>query len=254
MSRAQYTMDTDWLSYYFSPLVSMWFCIIWLTMWLFHSQNHIGIFVLVKIFLSALLVGLFFFFQVPLRLLFELTNSVFLTEWNAREWTFRVTLDFLVAYVGMVVALIAIKLSELRLAESHHWSNYAQMGVYVAVAGSVGYVFFENSLDKFTYNIYHPYASIVPVVAFAILRNATPFLRSVNSRFFMYFGQCSLETFIIQVRLLLFQKYREWLLTWIDSSICGLPQTPKACWSLSAAPRKPHASSTLSSLLSSLSM
>lgn len=200
----QYTMDTDWLSYYFSPLVTMWFGIIWLTMWLMHPYNKLFVFILAKILLSAFLVGLFFFLEVPLRFLFEISNNVFRTEWNAREWTFRVTLDLLIPYFGMLAALVYIKIAENRLTESPYWPQYAKVGTYIAAAGMIGYILFESQLDKFTYNIFHPYASIVPVIAFAILRNATPYLRSVNSKFFMYFGQCSLETFIIQVRVVYF--------------------------------------------------
>jgi hypothetical protein len=47
----------------------------------------------------------------------------------------------------------------------------------------------------------HPYVGVLPVVAFAILRNANPTLRSVSSSAFVFVGTCSLETFIIQSHL-----------------------------------------------------
>lgn len=100
----------------------------------------------------------------------------------------------------MLAALLYIKVQENRLTESPFWPQYVKVANYAAAVAMVAYFLFEVHLDKFTYNIYHPYASAVPVIAFTILRNATPYLRSVNSKFFMYFGQCSLETFIIQVR------------------------------------------------------
>lgn len=193
-------MDTDWLSYYFSPLVSMWFGIIWLTMWVLNQHNKSTIFMVSKIFISAGLVTLFFYLDWPLQVIFAFSNGVFRTEWYAREWAFRVTLDIYIPYVGMLAALAYIKTLEHRLTdrpEWAHWVKYAIVGAGVAMGL---YMILELQLHKFKYNVYHPILSAVPVLAFAVLRNATPYLRSVNSKFFMYFGQCSLETFIIQVR------------------------------------------------------
>jgi hypothetical protein len=63
------------------------------------------------------------------------------------------------------------------------------------------FVFELGQESKYTYNFWHPYISFLPVLAFVVLRNATPALRSVNSQFFAFVGRCSLETFIIQYHL-----------------------------------------------------
>jgi len=63
----------------------------------------------------------------------------------------------------------------------------------------IWFLIFELSQStKFTYNKWHPYISVLPIVAFAVLRNSNPILRSASSRAFSFIGTCSLETFVIQ--------------------------------------------------------
>jgi hypothetical protein len=195
-----YSMDTDWLSYYFSPLVSMWFGIIWLTMYAGHQWNASSYFMLGKIAASAGLLTVFFALDWPLGTIFSVVNQIFGTEWVAREWAFRVTLDLYVPYAGMLAAFAFIKISELRLTERPEWPTWSHWATISSGVVMAAFLVLELQVNKFAYNRWHPYTAALPVMAFAVLRNATPFLRSTSSRFFMFFGQCSLETFIVQVR------------------------------------------------------
>ena len=195
-----YVMDTDYLSYYFSPLVSMWFVIIWFTMWVGHRWNNRILFIVPKMLASAGLVAAFFLSEGPLAFTFKIINSICGTEWFAREWAFRVTLDLYIVYWGMFSALVFIKVGESRLTEDPRWPTISKVGIWLSGLGMLWFFVFELTRPtKFSYNQSHPHTSIIPVAAFAILRNATPALRSTSSKFFIYFGQCSLETFIIQV-------------------------------------------------------
>ena len=197
-----YVMDTDYLSYYFSPLVSMWFLIIWATMFIGHQWNDRMIFLLPKLACSVVLVVSFFTADKPLRFVFGFINQVFGTEWIATEWKFRVTLDMYIVYLGMVTSLIYLKVKENKLIERDHSNQFEQIrkiALWISLVALVWFFWFEISRpNKIVYNRYHPYISIIPISAFITLRNSTEFLRATNSKFFVFIGQCSLETFIIQ--------------------------------------------------------
>ncbi|BGP21038.1 hypothetical protein JCM10213_002927 [Rhodosporidiobolus nylandii] len=197
-----YLMNTDYLSYYFSPLVTIWFGIIWVTLWLGHKYNDKPLFLLVKLFVAAALTAAYFTIPGPLESTFSVINSIFGTAWNATEWRFRQTLDMWVVWVGMLTAYALIKIKELRLPDHPQWPAWERYAIWTSAATMAGYFVFELTREsKFVYNRYHPYVSIAPVLAFIVLRNATPALRSTSSKFFIFFGQCSLETFIIQFHL-----------------------------------------------------
>lgn len=198
-----YVMDTNYLSYYFSPLVSMWFLVIWATMYLGHQWNDRLPVLIIKLIGSATLTTAFFRADTPLQVGFAVVNRLFQTEWSATEWTFRVTLDMYIVYWGMFAALVYIKVQELKWIERNPqmWDKVRVTATILSGVGLLLFFWFELSRpNKLVYNQFHPYLSILPIVSFVILRNATPFLRSVNSQLFIFIGQCSLETFIIQVR------------------------------------------------------
>ncbi|EFP87299.2 uncharacterized protein PGTG_12883 [Puccinia graminis f. sp. tritici CRL 75-36-700-3] len=197
-----YVMDTDYLSYYFSPLVSMWFLIIWATMFIGHQWNDRMVFLLPKLACSVVLIVWFFKADKPLGWVFGFINLVFGTEWNANEWRFRVTLDMFIVYWGMLTSLIYLKVKEHKWLERDHSNRFDQLrkiAIWISALGLVWFFWFEISRpNKLIYNLYHPYISIIPISSFIILRNSTEFLRATNSKFFVFIGQCSLETFIIQ--------------------------------------------------------
>ncbi|ORZ06687.1 10 TM acyl transferase domain found in Cas1p-domain-containing protein [Absidia repens] len=206
----QYLMDTDYLSYYFTPLVSFWFCVIYLTMYIGHTNNKNTVFMGAKIAIAALVTTLFFNIR-----------------WNAMEWRFRLSLDGFIVYVGMISAFVYIKCLE------HKWMDHLLFGK-VKLATLIGaglamvwYFWFElTRQDKFAYNQAQPYISWIPILAFVFLRNATVRLRNTSSRFFIFIGKISLETFIGQFHMWLAGDTKGVLLvipnsTWVAQSTIG---------------------------------
>ena len=194
-----YAMNTNYLFYYFAPLVSFWFLVIYATFFVGSRLNDRIFFVLAKIIISMIITTTFFTRTYLLDDLFTLLSRYCNIDWHAREWAFRVTLDIWIVYFGMLAAIAYIKVRELRLSDHPRWSTVRQGSIIVSAVALVWFFVFEISQpSKFTYNQWHPYVSIIPVLAFVILRNATPVLRSASSRFFALIGTCSLETFILQ--------------------------------------------------------
>lgn len=192
-------MNTDYISYYFAPLVSLWFLVIYATLAIGSKFNDRTPILMLKIFISAGAVTWFMNEPWLLEGLFQILSQVCAIHWSAREWAFRVNLDLWIVYVGMFTAIGVIKLREHRLMEHTLWPLAVKLAAAISAIALLGYFVFElRQESKFTYNLWHPYISFVPVLAFAGLRNANVILRSASSGAFAFIGRCSLETFIIQ--------------------------------------------------------
>ncbi|KII93887.1 hypothetical protein PLICRDRAFT_99944 [Plicaturopsis crispa FD-325 SS-3] len=194
-----YSMNTDYISYYFSPLVSFWYLVVYGTMAVGSQFNERTPFLVAKILVSMGVVTWVMREQWLLDTVFEFLDRICGIKWSAREWSFRVNLDIWIVYFGMFAALAVLKLREHRLTDHAYWPLAVKTAI--GASGIVMLWFFAFELlqeSKFTYNTWHPYISFLPITAFVILRNANAILRSASSRAFAFIGTCSLETFIIQ--------------------------------------------------------
>jgi hypothetical protein len=197
-----YAMDTDYLFYYFSPLVSFWYLVVYATLGIFSSYNSNTTALLCKIVLSALLVISFHSSPFLLEWVFGFLKTFANIQWDAKEWCFRVNLDILIVYFGMLASILYGKFHQMRVVD-HPRFPWIYRGV-LTVSGLtlVWFFLFETSRkDKFAYNALHPFISILPVTAYVLLRNATPVLRGASSGLFTFIGQCSLETFTLQFHI-----------------------------------------------------
>ncbi|PFH50799.1 hypothetical protein AMATHDRAFT_60451 [Amanita thiersii Skay4041] len=194
-----YTMNTNYLSYYFAPLVSWWYIIIYVTMAVASRYNDRTSFVVCKIIVSALLVTALMHNPRILEIAFGFLRYFCNIQWSAREWSFRVALDLWIVYVGMLSALVFNKFQTLRISDDPRWPFVMKMTIVLSAIVLGWFLIFELLQEsKFAYNAWHPYVSFLPVLAFIILRNATVVLRSTHSRAYAFIGRCSLETFIVQ--------------------------------------------------------
>ncbi|XP_030644995.1 N-acetylneuraminate (7)9-O-acetyltransferase [Chanos chanos] len=210
-------MDRSYQFYYFVPLVTFWFVVIYITMamWpqiLQKKANGSGIWhlgILMKL-LGLLLFICFFaysqgFFEGifsiwPISKLFELQGSI-------HEWWFRWKLDRFAVINGMLFALVYLVLQKCQLlsegkGEPLFSNKISNCLLFVSVVSFMTYSIWASSCkNKTECNEMHPYISVVQILAFILIRNIPGYARSLYSSFFAWFGKISLELFICQYHI-----------------------------------------------------
>lgn len=198
-----YTMKTDYLFYYFSPLVSFWFGIIWITMRIMSSYNKKAAFILTKMAVMAILTGFIIHYPGILEAVFKALSFLFQIKWNVVEWRFRLSLDAWIVYIGMLCAYATIQLGEYKISQNHPsiWKVAKVFALILSIISMIGFFIFELTQSKTSYTVYHPYISWIPILSFVIIRNFSRWGRNSYSRFFAFIGKISLETFIGQFHM-----------------------------------------------------
>lgn len=208
-----YIMRTDYLFYYFAPLVSFWFVVIYFTMRIGRSHNCNTVFLLGKILLSLVLVNALIRVPRVLEAIFFILKITCRIHWDATEWRFRVVLDIFIVYVGMLCGIFYVKFPTAQSLErnrTHAFLNTVQHHVFyvritlivIALAVSVAFLALtRRATDKYDYNRWHPYVSCFPILSFVLFRNVGQQLRNFHSSVFAWLGRCSLETFTLQFHI-----------------------------------------------------
>ncbi|CAL1590013.1 unnamed protein product [Knipowitschia caucasica] len=227
-------MDRPYQFYYFVPLVSFWFVIIYsaMAMWPQIVQKkassssiwHLGI--LLKLLGLVLLICLFAHSQAlfestftawPLSELFELNG-------NIHEWLFRWKLDRFAVVQGMLFAFLYLLLQKKQVLSETRGDTLFSARVSLPLLLLSGLSFITYSVwarsckTKAQCNEMHPYIAVVPIMAFILIRNIPGYARSVYSSFFAWFGRISLELFICQ--------YHIWLAADTKGILVLLPGNP----------------------------
>ncbi|KIW28956.1 uncharacterized protein PV07_04807 [Cladophialophora immunda] len=209
-----FVMGTRYDLYYFPMLTSLWFLIVWATVPRTAKPGvDVGRFVrrtAISVTLVRLALGAS---NIVAPSIAVLSSPGFgLPEIDGRELIFRFSLDAYIAFVGMIAAVLYAQYDTFFGLQCHKtalvsipWSQLAsRLTPWVAAFVISAYCIFCGSFpDKFRYNEWHPFLSPLPVLAFIVLRNSTRKLSASHSRFFAWFGRCSLETFVFQYHILL---------------------------------------------------
>ena len=208
-----YTMGTDYLFYYFAPLITFWYLIIYFTMRIGHSRNLSSVFLITKIIFSTCIVTLLIRVPRVLETVFTVLKHTCNIEWNVSEWRFRMQLDAYIVFAGMLCGIGFAKMpaifDEGQSENRPFLSGIRRYWTFIhaaAVAGALTVLplcwrFAKLFSNKVEYNRWVPYLSWVPILSFVILRNCTRDLRNFRSSFFVWLGRHSLETFALQFHI-----------------------------------------------------
>lgn len=208
-----YIMSTEYIFYYFAPLASFWFLVVYAILRIDRSHNHLWQFLTAKILVSAVLVSAFLHTPGLLEAVFTFLRTTCRIHWSVYEVRFRFGLDQYIVFVGMLTAVIHTRItlarSSIRQKEGPAFDPAQRHSFFLpllvatfATTVLVGYsIVAWRFPNKFDYNLWHPYISLFPILAYAILRNSHPVLAAYHSRAFAWLGRCSLETFTLQYHI-----------------------------------------------------
>ncbi|KAF4966802.1 hypothetical protein FZEAL_10614 [Fusarium zealandicum] len=195
-----YVMGNDYMFYYFAPLVSFWFLVVYATMAICPKYNDNTNAVICKIFASLILVTGILRLTPLTGWAFAILDALCRIKWDLHEWEFRVGLDGFIVYAGMLAGVAHQRVTR----NSSLLTNYKSAiipSIVILVAYAAYAIMFCDEKPKYT--SVHPYFSFLPVLAFIALRNATTPLRNCYSTAAAWLGRCSLETFILQYHIYL---------------------------------------------------
>ncbi|EWG53680.1 hypothetical protein FVEG_12060 [Fusarium verticillioides 7600] len=194
-----YVMGTDYMFYYFAPLVSFWFMVVYATMAICSGFNDSVKIVTSKIFASFIIVTAILNLTPLTQWAFAILEVVFRIKWNLDEWMFRVTLDGAIVFVGMLAGV-----AQQRLERDSAWYTNFKAAIIPSALSILGYAYLcTYTGDRKVYIMMHPVIAAVPILAFIALRNATATMRNYYSTAAAWLGRCSLETFILQFHVFL---------------------------------------------------
>ncbi|CAL1272802.1 unnamed protein product [Larinioides sclopetarius] len=211
-------MNRPYQFYYFVPLVSFWFVVMFVTvksvpqvtapaaevnplLYFYMILKFVALFGVVTVLYMSEVFFEKIFVTRPWKALFVTTDD------SIKEWWFRWKIDRYSVANGMLFAFGLQLLKQYHILDDKNRGNLFSKGISLtaasaALVGIASYaVFAFLCRNKLECNEVHPYISFVPILSYLILRNISSYLRTRYSMFFSWFGNISLELFIAQYHI-----------------------------------------------------
>ncbi|KAK7113317.1 N-acetylneuraminate (7)9-O-acetyltransferase-like isoform X2 [Littorina saxatilis] len=230
-----FVMNRPYQFYYFVPLVSFWYLVVYLFMaiWPHVTQESVEanalhyLYMVIKFIILIVVISLFYLSEVFFEKVF-LTRpfkALFVTSDDSiHEWRFRWQLDRMSILYGMLFGFGYQVLLRYKWIEDNHSQHLFSRPIswalcFLGLLGLGSYVLFSFlCTNKPQCNDVHSYIVFIPVVSYILLRNVPGWLRTRYSSFFAWFGKISLELFICQ--------YHVWLAADTHGVLVMLPSYP----------------------------
>lgn len=206
-----FVMRTRWLLYYYMPLSSFWFLVVYATMAIAPGMNRNRFTLICKIIASAMAVRTFVNTKDLPATFVRLITLTFKMSFDADVFfDYRVKIDQYVVYVGMLSAVFYLWLKEALHRDKHHGrATEAFRRVFpslkwIAIVGSAASFAYFWYWAHYNFGSAHEWADWqavigpMPLLCFIVLRNAHPVLRNFYSGAFAWLGKYSGEMYTMQ--------------------------------------------------------
>ncbi|KAI1647598.1 Cas1p-domain-containing protein [Daldinia loculata] len=206
-----YMMGTTYTSYYFAPVITFWYLVLYVMLRFFKSYNRDLRWLLLKIMVTARLTNSFILTPGILEAVTRFIHAVFFISIDVEEMRFRLRLDRYITFIGIIVAALTHRASVRRE------RAFLQLGctgamlalkftLWLAIicVGSIITFFYVTQTylqEKQTYNQIHPFISWIPILCFIVLRNSHRMLRDRYLLLPNLLGRISLETYVLQYHI-----------------------------------------------------
>ncbi|KAI8964150.1 Cas1p-domain-containing protein [Daldinia sp. FL1419] len=205
-----YMMGTKYTAYYFAPVATFWYVVLYTTLFFFGGRNSKTRRLLLGIVAMSILVNSFILKPSILEGFAKAIYAIFFISIDVEEMRFRLGLDRYITFVGMIVAALVHRASTRRARNllGPVWVEALPLRPialrYIVCVAAMGWFFFLTQSylpDKRTYNQIHPYISWIPILCYIVLRNSHRWLRKTYLVLPSLLGQISLETYVLQYHI-----------------------------------------------------
>ncbi|CAK8690462.1 unnamed protein product [Clavelina lepadiformis] len=230
-------MNRSYQFYYFVPLCSFWFLVLYVAMSMWPrayvipskpsskpdgvteleellqngpSRRSPIVMMSFKLIVLTTIIIVVFLSQKTFEALFSWWPVIRLFELppgSVREWWFRCHLDQFAMLHGALFCFAYLLLKRMSfLDDSKQGCLMSMKASLITVTISIGILMCYSywtlqCTSKVDCNHIHTYASILPIASFILIRNIPGYLRSGYSSFFAWFGKISLELFVGQYHI-----------------------------------------------------
>ncbi|KAJ4015433.1 hypothetical protein NW752_006897 [Fusarium irregulare] len=195
-----YFMDTDYMFYYISPLLSFWFLTVYATMAIGGKRNNDVQFLFAKICISCMLVSTMLLATPFTPWTLHILKTIFRIQWNDKEWQHHTTMNIFIVYIGMLAAIAHREMKNAKVSIHRGLRISLVFGSLLAI---FHYLSVAATLRNDVYKKWHSYLSAIPILAFLVLRNISSCARNHHSKAMAWLGRCYLEIYVLQTHLLL---------------------------------------------------